>query len=59
MKNLLEEKQNVFWSKYAVIVAAGTEAGIGLAALKPVRYATGSGHDTQTITLSCAKLTTG
>jgi hypothetical protein len=59
MKNLLEEKQNVFWHKYAVIVAAGTDAGIGLAALKPVRDAIGSGHETQTIILSCGKLTTG
>lgn len=59
MKNLLQQPQNVFWNKYTVIVAAGTEAGIGLAALKPVRDAIGSGHDTQTITLSCGKLTTG
>ena len=59
MKNLLEEKQNVFWSKYTVIVAAGANAGIGLSALPPVRDAIGSGHDTQTITLSCGKLTTG
>jgi hypothetical protein len=59
MKNLLEEKQNVFWNKYTVIVAAGANAGIGLSALPPVRDAIGSGHDTQTITLSCAKLTTG
>ena len=59
MKNLLEEKQNVFWNKYAVIVAAGADAGIGLAALKPVRDAIGSGYGTQTITLSCGKLTTG
>lgn len=59
MKNLLEEKQNVFWNKYRVIVAAGANAGIGLSALLPVRDAIGSGHDTQTITLSCGKLTTG
>lgn len=59
MKSLLEEKQNVFWQKYTVIVAAGTSAGIGLNALPPVRDAIGSGHDTQTITLSCGKLTTG
>ncbi|MFN4220666.1 restriction endonuclease [Novosphingobium sp.] len=59
MKNLLEEKQNVFWNKYTVIVAAGANAGIGLSALPPVRDAIGSGHDTQTITLSCGKLTTG
>lgn len=59
MKNLLEEKQNIFWQKYTVIVAAGPDAGIGLNALPPVRKAIGSGHDTQTITLSCGKLTTG
>lgn len=59
MKNLLEEKQNTFWKPYKVIVAAGKGAGIGLNALPPVRQAIGSGHDTQTITLSCGKLTTG
>lgn len=59
MKNLLEEKQNVFWQKYRVIVAAGIDAGLGLNALPPVRMAIGSGHDTQSITLSCGKLTTG
>lgn len=59
MKNLLEEKQNVFWQKYRVIVAAGIDAGLGLNALPPVRTAIGSGHDTQSITLSCGKLTTG
>lgn len=59
MKNLLEEKHNVFWQKYRVIVAAGIDAGLGLNALPPVRTAIGSGHDTQSITLSCGKLTTG
>lgn len=59
MKNLLEEKQNVFWQDYKVIVAAGAGAGIGLEALPPVRNAIRSGHDTKTITLSCGKLTTG
>ena len=59
MKNLLEEKQNVFWHDYEVIVAAGTGAGIGLDALPPVRRAIRGGHDTKTITLSCGKLTTG
>jgi hypothetical protein len=59
MKNLLEEKQNVFWHDYKVIVAAGAEAGIGLDALPPVRNAIRAGHDTKTITLSCGKLTTG
>jgi hypothetical protein len=59
MANLLEEKQNVFWHEYKVIVAAGTAAGIGLAALDPVRKAIGGGHDSKSITLSCGKLTTG
>ena len=59
MKNLLEEKQNVFWHDYEVIVAAGAGAGIGLDALPPVRDAIRGGHDTKTITLSCGKLTTG
>lgn len=59
MANLLAEKQNVFWHDYDAIVAAGAGAGIGLAALPPVRTAIGSGFDTKTITLSCGKLTTG
>jgi hypothetical protein len=59
MANLLAEKHNVFWRDYTVIVAAGTDAGIGLEALPPVRQAIGSGFDTKTITLSCGKLTTG
>lgn len=59
MKNLLDEKQNVFWHEYNVVVAAGEDAGIGLDALPPVRKAIGSGFDTKTITLSCGKLTTG
>jgi len=59
MANLLTERQNVFWHDYDAIVAAGASAGIGLAALPPVRAAIGSGFDTKTITLSCGKLTTG
>ena len=59
MANLLTAKHNVFWRKYKVIVAAGASAGIGLAALPPVRKAIGSGFETSTITLSCGKLTTG
>ena len=59
MANLLAERQNTFWHGYQVIVAAGSAAGIGLAALPPVRRAIGSGFDSQTITLSCGKLTTG
>lgn len=59
MANLLAEKQNTFWHDYNVIVAAGASAGIGLAALPPVRKAIGSGFESKTITLSCGKLTTG
>jgi len=59
MSNLLAEKHNTFWHGYKVIVAAGSSAGLGLAALPPVRKAIGSGFDSQTITLSCGKLTTG
>lgn len=59
MANLLDEKHNVFWHDYKVIVAAGAAAGIGLEALPPVRKAIGSGFDSKTITLSCGKLTTG
>ena len=59
MANLLTENQNVYWHDYKVLSVAGTGAGIGLEALPPVRKAIGAGHDTKTITLSCAKLTTG
>jgi hypothetical protein len=59
MANLLAEKHNVFWHDYKSLVAAGAAAGIGLAALPPVREAIGSGFETKTITLSCGKLTTG
>ena len=59
MANLLAEKQNVFFHDYKVLTVAGASAGVGLAALPPVRAAIGNGHDTKTITLSCGKLTTG
>ena len=59
MANLLDEKNNTFWREYEVLPVAGASAGIGLAALPPVRRAIGNGHDTKTITLTCAKLTTG
>ncbi|MGH7813064.1 MAG: DEAD/DEAH box helicase family protein [Candidatus Binataceae bacterium] len=59
MANLLAERHNTFWHDYEVVVAAGASAGIGLEALPPVRKAIGSGFETKTITLSCAKLTTG
>jgi hypothetical protein len=59
MANLLEEKHNIFWNDYQVNVSAGPSAGIGLAALPPVRKTIGNGFDTKSITLSCGKLTTG
>jgi hypothetical protein len=59
MENLLAEKHNTFWHDYEVRPVAGASAGIGLAALPPVREAIGSGFETKTITLSCGKLTTG
>jgi hypothetical protein len=49
----------VFFQDYTVVTVAGTKAGIGLAALPPVRDAIGNGHDSKTIVLSCGKLTTG
>lgn len=59
MANLLAEKHNVFFHDYKVLTVAGPGAGVGLAALPPVREAIGNGFDTKTITLSCGKLTTG
>ncbi len=59
MANLIKQKQNSFFHNYEIIVSAGTKAGIGLDALKPVRYAMGDPLETKTITLSCGKLTTG
>lgn len=59
MANLLAEKHNTFWHDYALVVAAGASAGIGLDSLPPVRKAIGSGFESKSITLSCGKLTTG
>lgn len=59
MANLLAEPQNAFFHKYKVLTVAGTDAGVGLEALPPVRQAIGSGHETASIILSCGKLTTG
>lgn len=61
IENLLKEPQNAggFWGDYTVINAAGPGAGVGLAALPPVRAKIKDGFTTKTITLSCGKLTTG
>jgi hypothetical protein len=59
MNALLKQKQNKFYHDYKVIVAAGNGAGIGVAALPPVKEAMDDPLITKTITLSCGKLTTG
>ena len=59
MHNLLQQKQNRFYHDYTVIVAAGNDAGIGVAALPPIQKAMDDPLITKTITLSCGKLTTG
>jgi hypothetical protein len=60
MANLLEKRQNVFYHDYKIVVAAGTQAGIGVHALQPVLDAmTDNPLESKTITLSCGKLTTG
>ncbi len=59
MRNLLAKKQNRFYHDYKVLVAAGSAAGIGVAALPPVQEAMDDPLTTKTITLSCGKLTTG
>ena len=59
MRNLLTKKQNRFYHDYTVIVAAGSAAGIGVAALPPVLESMDDPLKSKTITLSCGKLTTG
>lgn len=59
MANLLAQKQNSFYHDYKINVCAGTQAGIGVAALEPVRRSMGDPLESKTITLSCGKLTTG
>jgi hypothetical protein len=60
MNNLLAQRQNAFYHDYRVVVAAGTDAGIGVDALPPVFKAmTNNPLQSKTITLSCGKLTTG
>ncbi|WP_262245435.1 GIY-YIG nuclease family protein [Parapedobacter soli] len=60
MAQLLKQRQNKFYHDYTVVVAAGTQAGIGVQALPPVLDAmTDNPLESKTITLSCGKLTTG
>ena len=59
MANLLAQRQNNFYHNYKVNICAGTQAGIGVAALTPILDSMGDPLETKTITLSCGKLTTG
>jgi hypothetical protein len=59
MANLLKRRNNQFYHDYKVIIAAGTEAGIGVKALEPVLNGMDDPLLSKTITLSCGKLTTG
>ncbi len=59
MANLLKAKQNTFYHEYNVVIAAGSKAGIGAAALPPVLEAMDEPLSSKSITLSCGKLTTG
>ncbi len=59
MRNLMQKRSNTFWHDYKIVVAAGTQAGIGVDTLPPVYEAMDNPLETKTITLSCGKLTTG
>lgn len=59
MANLLKAKNNTFYHDYNVVIAAGSRAGIGAAALPPVLEAMDEPLSSKSITLSCGKLTTG
>jgi hypothetical protein len=59
MANLLAQRHNTFYNDYNVVVAAGTKAGQGVKALKPVQDAMDDPRNSKTITLSCGKLMTG
>lgn len=59
MRNLLSEPQNTFFRDYQINVAAGVEAGVGLAALERVQETMQDPLKSKTITLTCGKLTTG
>ena len=59
MKNLLVQKQNIFFKDYKIIVAAGSKAGMGVRALYPVLKEMDDPLKTKTITLTCRKLIEG
>ena len=59
MENLLNAPANIFYQSYKIINCSGTKAGIGEKALENMRRQMGDPLCTQSITLSCGKLTTG
>ena len=59
MANLFKKRNNQFYHDYRVIIAAGSDAGIGVKALDPVLNGMEDPLHSKTITLSCGKLTTG
>ena len=59
LRNLLKKGNNNFFHDYTVNICAGSGAGIGVDALKPVQRSMGDPLKNKTITLSCGKLTTG
>jgi hypothetical protein len=59
MRNLLAKKSNKFYHEYKVVVAAGSNAGIGADALPPVLEAMDDPLKSKSITLTCGKLVTG
>lgn len=59
MRNLLKNRNNVFYHDYCINVAAGVAAGIGADAIVPVRKSMEDPLNSKSITLSCGKLTTG
>jgi hypothetical protein len=60
MRDLLNQSHNKFFRDYQIVVAAGSKAGMGQAALGPVKEAiTSVPQDSKSITLSCGKLLTG
>lgn len=59
MKGLLAGRQNTYYWEFNVHVAAGAGAGMGKEALPPVQTMMRDPLESQSITLSCGKLTTG
>lgn len=59
MFNLLKQPQNSYYHKFNIVIAAGVDAGVGVKAIEPVKKAMGNPLKTNTITLTCGKLTTG